>query len=173
MHKITSVHGYMCGAIRQPRFGANWWQHNLTQLCKGRGRHFVLLLPASAPSWQVPALRALRSMPGCLQAVGTFRDGGGTSVTLRILTSSQAVVSTFLAAQRDAQLDALPPDCGLQRCYYHEVLAEETEMDGAGEEEDLSDDDLGEPYVGDITPAIRNAVRRVHEATGHRSPRRL
>eukprot|EP00439_Symbiodinium_sp_Y106_P025283 s5837_g3.t1 len=105
-------------------------------------------------------------MPGCLQAVGTFRDGGGTSVTLRILTSSQAVVSTFLAAQRDAQLDALPPDCGLQRCYYHEVLAEETEMDGAGEEEDLSDDDLGEPYVGDITPAIRNAVRRVHEATG-------
>ncbi|CAE7402794.1 dnaJ, partial [Symbiodinium sp. KB8] len=61
--------------------------------------------------------------------------------------------------------------------YYHEVLAETTgedalEHDG-DEYEDASEDDLGEPYLGEITPAIRNAVRRVHEATGHRSPRRL
>ena len=32
---------------------------------------------------------------------------------------------------------------------------------------------LGDPYLGEITAAIRNAVQRVHEATGHRCPRRL
>ena len=52
--------------------------------------------------------------------------------------------------------------------YVHEVLAE----DGLGENSE-SDDDLGEKYLGEITPAVRAAVRRVHEATGHRSARRL
>ena len=256
------------------------------------GRHFVLLLPASSSSWHLPALRALRAAPGCLQATVTFDDGLGPAVMLRVLTSSQAVVSAFLSKQqrdapqpqkqrreapqsqeqqrdapqpqdlrqprdapqpqdlrqrRDApqsqnsgqrrdvlprgprRLELAPPYPGhahgdplrpvcvvpaelsrklvsaleaefdfeswvatrrsrTQECYeivgsngavdyYHEVLAETTgedalEHDG-DEYEDASEDDLGEPYLGEITPAIRNAVRRVHEATGHRSPRRL
>ena len=52
--------------------------------------------------------------------------------------------------------------------FYHEVLAEDV-----GEFDDDSDADLGEPFKGEITSAVRAAVRRVHEATGHRPPRRL
>ena len=37
-----------------------------------------------------------------------------------------------------------------------------------------SEDDGKDKFVGEITPAVRSAVRRVHdEATGHRPPRRL
>ncbi|CAE7353697.1 dnaJ [Symbiodinium microadriaticum] len=113
-------------------------------------------------------------------ATVTFDDGLGPAVMLRVLTSSQAEFDfeSWVATRRSRT----------QECYeivgsngavdyYHEVLAETTgedalEHDG-DEYEDASEDDLGEPYLGEITPAIRNAVRRVHEATGHRSPRRL
>ena len=54
--------------------------------------------------------------------------------------------------------------------FYNEVMTEEVVEPELSED---SDEDLGEPFKGEITPAIRNAVRRVHEATGHRSPRRL
>ncbi|CAE7780296.1 tenm3, partial [Symbiodinium necroappetens] len=69
-------------------------------------------------------------------------------------------------------------------CYdvlYHDTLAAEganpAEPEGLEftmEKEDDSDGDLDlEPFKGEITPAVRQAVRRVHEATGHRPPKRL
>ena len=52
--------------------------------------------------------------------------------------------------------------------FHHEVLVED-----AGEYDSDSDADLGEPFKGEVTAAVRAAVRRVHEATGHRPPKRL
>ena len=64
---------------------------------------------------------------------------------------------------------------------YHDALATEgVNLEDTGgleftmEKEVDSDDDLDlEPFKGEITPAVRQAVRRVHEATGHRPPKRL
>ena len=36
-----------------------------------------------------------------------------------------------------------------------------------------SEEEPATPFVGEITPAIRAAVKRVQEATGHRQPKRL
>ena len=51
--------------------------------------------------------------------------------------------------------------------FHHEVVED------AGEYDSDSDADLGEPFKGEVTAAVRAAVRRVHEATGHRRPKRL
>ncbi|CAE7278587.1 unnamed protein product, partial [Symbiodinium necroappetens] len=61
--------------------------------------------------------------------------------------------------------------------FHHDILAVtevEPEADrGDFDLEQESDDEPTEPFKGEITPAIRAAVKRVHEATGHRPPRRL
>ncbi|CAE7901543.1 unnamed protein product, partial [Symbiodinium necroappetens] len=53
--------------------------------------------------------------------------------------------------------------------FVQEALVQEPGLEGESETEDENE----EPFVGEITPAIRAAVRRVHEATGHRPPKRL
>ena len=53
--------------------------------------------------------------------------------------------------------------------FVQETLAQEAGLEGESETEEETDP----PFVGEITPAIRAAVRRVHEATGHRPPKRL
>ena len=61
--------------------------------------------------------------------------------------------------------------------FYHDVLAtgdttpEDEDFNVEGGQE--SEDEVAEPFKGEITPAIRAAVKRVHEATGHRPPKRL
>ena len=52
--------------------------------------------------------------------------------------------------------------------FVQETLAQEQEEGDSETEEEAET-----PFVGEITPAIRAAVRRVHEATGHRPPKRL
>ena len=53
--------------------------------------------------------------------------------------------------------------------FVQETLAQEAGLEGDSETEEEAET----PFVGEITPAIRAAVRRVHEATGHRPPKRL
>ena len=49
------------------------------------------------------------------------------------------------------------------------VFSEEVDLGDQSE----SEEELATPFVGEITPAVRAAVKRVHEATGHRPPKRL
>ena len=53
--------------------------------------------------------------------------------------------------------------------FVHEALAGEDEPAELSE----SDEELGEPFSGEVPASIRSALRRVHEATGHRPPMRL
>ena len=81
-----------------------------------------------------------------------------------------------VAAQAGVQSHDCMEVCGSAGAVdlYHDVLVQDEALDeGEGDNCSDLDDDLGLPYDGEIPPAVRAAVKRVHEATGHRSRRRL
>ncbi|OLQ04968.1 Uncharacterized protein K02A2.6 [Symbiodinium microadriaticum] len=166
------------------------------------GRHFVFLLPALSSAWRAPALKRLRGHPGLhtTTAAGKRLLTSSQAVVSKLLDASvvrrclkvkvalaQALVQAFedefdfetrrlglLAPVHESfQVTSVPGAVD----FHHDILAvteAEPEADqGDFDFEQESADEPTEPFKGEITPAIRAAVKRVHEATGHRPPRRL
>ena len=167
------------------------------------GRHFVFRLPLLSAAWRTPALKRLRLLPSVLsvtlatqrlltssQAVAScFLD----KATVRRCISTASGFGSALVQAFEAEFDfetssarsaGTTHDCYLTTTvpgsvdYFHDVLAADSGADGGGDDFSLekdadSEEEAAEPYQGVISPAVRQAVRRVHEATGHRPPRRL
>ncbi|OLQ07092.1 hypothetical protein AK812_SmicGene9563 [Symbiodinium microadriaticum] len=146
------------------------------------GRHFLIEFGRGARPDRTPEGKELLEELGEADFVMNGR---------RYVTSSPSFV-TALRAGKDAALDDLAAMTlqGIERQFdedhqagnVHEGLAAET-FDGDGSLLDLEEDesDVDEPgpvteeerTVKAIPVAVRQAVRRLHENTGHRSPLRL
>ena len=140
------------------------------------GRHFFLELLRGADPYGTPEGRELMDEPSLFD----FSVNG-----VRYVTSSPAVAKVFCdkgeAVDATAVLRAIEEQFGVdhQTGNVTETLAAETDLesdlavgqDGSDTEDEATNQEPDKEVP--VSAAVRQAVRRLHENTGHRSPKRL
>ena len=162
-------------------------------------RHFVFRLPLASAAWRAPAMRRLKHGLGLhFVTVGAHRILTSSQAVVSYLLRkdvAKACLETRVGLSRalvvgfemefDYETQCLSSRSPRHECYqmtavpgavdfYHEALAvDEGDQDFAIDDHPDTDEEPVEEFKGEITPAIRAAVKRVHEATGHKPPKRL